>query len=82
MLNDLTKLLKKHAFSISQKGDGNAHFLFVKGKVGSAEVSIHNNEIWLEFWDSIDEEENGGPIKEVTCGSVDEAYKILLSWLK
>ncbi|MHC4745129.1 MAG: hypothetical protein ACYS8Z_24700 [Planctomycetota bacterium] len=82
MLIELKKLLEEHPFSISQRGDENARFLFVKSEVRSGEVSLHDGEFWIELWESADEEADDEPVEQISCGTADDAYKLLISWLQ
>ena len=82
MLAELKKLLEKDGFSVLTKGKGESLFLYVKGQAGCAEISMHDDKLWIEIWDSTDEETDDGPIKEITCETVEEACKELNSWIK
>jgi hypothetical protein len=80
----LKKLLEKDGFSVIKKGKDrdNSSFLYIKGNVSSAEVSPDNNGLWIEFWESVDEESYDDSVKETTCLTVEDAYKVLIAWLK
>jgi hypothetical protein len=80
----LKKLLEKDGFSVKRTGKNwdKSSFLYIKGNVSSAEVSPDNNGLWIEFWDSVDEESYDDSVKETTCLTVEDAYKVLISWLK
>ena len=82
MLIELKKLLKKNGFSFTQKGEGKSIFLYIKGNSASAEVSPDSNGLWIELWESIDEQSYDEPVKKITCTTVEDAYQVLSSRIK
>jgi len=62
------------------KGEGSSSFVFAVNKGRAVEISEDNGGFWLEFWDKSDDED-AGPVKEMTVDSSEKAIRETSQWL-
>ena len=80
-LIDIADVLKGEFDDVSLRGSGAAAFVFVQVNARAVEASIDNNRIWVEFWDSLAEDEPVSPVKDATLETVEEAEAEIRKWL-
>jgi hypothetical protein len=80
-LIEIAEALKSHFGDVSLRGRDAAEFVFVQANSRAVEVSIDDNSIWVEFWDSVDEEAPVPSVKEATLATVEEAKTEITNWL-
>ena len=82
MLKELKKVLLEKRYQVSSRGAGKSRFLFVKGDRTSAEISEDNMTLWVEFWETSDEEVDDTPVKDKTCKTLNEAIEVISDWIR
>lgn len=65
----------------SLKGQGPSAFLYVVNKGRAVEISEDNGGFWLEFWEESDDED-AGPVAEITVGNSERAVSETRRWLE
>jgi len=78
-LHELADILERSPLRADMRGDGASRFLYVVGNGRSAEVSLHSDKFWVEFWNSLDE--NAQAVAEAMFDSVREVEEALLERL-
>ena len=56
-LDDLKSELQQRGLSASVRGQGRAAFLFVEHDGKAVEISDHEGQWWVEFWDASEDED-------------------------
>jgi len=69
-------MLRKGALERS----GSSSFIFAVNKGRAVEISEDNGGFWLEFWEKNDDED-AGPVKEMTVDSCAKAIQETTRWL-
>lgn len=62
------------------KGQGSSSFVFAVNKGRAVEISEDDGGLWLEFWESSDDED-ASPVKEMTVDSCEKAVQETTRWL-
>ncbi len=78
-LDALQSELQQKGLRVSLRGDGRAAFLFVEHDGKAVEISDHEGQWWVEFWDASDDED-AAPAKDrffPTAGQVIDAATML-----
>jgi hypothetical protein len=62
-LDDLKSELQQRGLSVSLRGGGRAAFLFVEHDGKAVEISEHEGQWWVEFWEA-SEDEDAAPAQD------------------
>ncbi len=79
-LDDLQSELQQKGLSASLRGDGRAAFLFVEHDRKAVEISDHEGQWWVEFWDASDDED-AAPAKDRFFPTAGQAIDAATCWL-
>jgi hypothetical protein len=79
-LDDLKSELQQRGLSSSVRGGGRAAFLFVEHDGKAVEISEHEGQWWVEFWDSSDDQD-AAPIKEEFFTTPSQVTDAATGWL-
>ena len=79
-LDDLKSELQQRGLSASLRGGGRAAFLFVEHDGKAVEISDHEGQWWVEFWDA-SEDEDAAPAKDRFFPTPRQAIDATTSWL-
>jgi uncharacterized protein (DUF1697 family) len=82
LLDQVEKQLNGNKFSVSKRGTGKSSFLYIKDANRAAEISIDSEKLWVEFWDSADEEQLEPPLKEKTYSQIPQAVADIIDWFE
>jgi len=66
---------------VTLRGHGNAAFVFAKNKGRSVEISHHEGNLWLEFWEA-GCDETASPVQELSVEKADQAIEKAAQWLR
>jgi hypothetical protein len=64
------------------RGSGKSAFLYIRSPKCAAEVSIHGQEFFVEYWDEADEESEKAAVSKQIVESVSEVLKRLTEWFQ
>ena len=64
---------------VAIRGNGDSLFLYVVGNGKSAEVSWNGDQLWVEFWNSL--EEDAPPISDATFDQIEDVEAALVERL-
>jgi hypothetical protein len=78
-LRELAARLILRVSEVAIRGDGSSRFLYIVGNGKSAEVSWHKERLWVEFWDSLNEDAQ--PVAEAMFDSPQEAESAIIARL-
>ncbi|MSU76514.1 MAG: hypothetical protein EXS16_00305 [Gemmataceae bacterium] len=67
--------------SVELRGHGSATFLYLTHHGREMEISECDEGIWLEFWDNSDDED-AGPVKDMTVLLCEDAIREARRWLR
>jgi hypothetical protein len=67
--------------TVSLGGHGLSSFLYLANKGRAVEISEDNGDLWLEFWEKSDDED-AGPVKELTVATSEDAIRATRQWLE
>ena len=79
-LAEIQKELSRQFQNVTLKGQGLSSFLNVTNKGRGLEISEPEGNLWLEFWEK-SEDEDAGPVKELTVESGERAIQEAKQWL-
>ena len=79
-LAEIQEELARDFDNISLKGQGCSSFLYVTHNGRGVEISEDKGAYWLEFWEKSDDED-AGPVKEITVNGGDRAISETRRWL-
>ena len=79
-LDDLRLELQQRGLSPSLRGAGRAVFLFVEHEGKAVEISDHEGQWWVEFWDASDDED-ATPTKDRFFPTSSQAIDATACWL-
>jgi hypothetical protein len=79
-LDDLKSELQHRGLSVSLRGGGRAAFLFVEHDGKAVEISDHEGQWWVEFWDA-DDDEDAAPAKDRYFPTSGQAIDAATCWL-
>ena len=80
-LAEIQEQLAPQIESASLRGTGPASFVFAVNKGRAVEISEDNGGFWLEFWEKSDDEDVG-PVNEVSAESSADAVQEAIRWLR
>jgi hypothetical protein len=72
--------LQQTGLSVSLRGDGRAAFLLVEHDGKAVEISDHEGQWWVEFWDASDDED-AAPATDQFFPTLDQAVDATTCWL-
>jgi hypothetical protein len=79
-LDDLQSELHQKGLSVSLRGDGRAAFLFVEHGGKAVEISDHEGQWWVEFWDASGDED-AAPTQDRFFATPAQAIDAATCWL-
>jgi hypothetical protein len=79
-LDDLISKLQERGLSASLRSGGRAAFLFVEHDGKAVEISDHEGQWWVEFWDT-SEDEDAAPVKDRFFPTPDQTVDATACWL-
>jgi hypothetical protein len=79
-LAEIQEELSRQFDKVTLKGQGLSSFLYVVHNGRGVEISEENGGFWLEFWDKSDDED-AGPVKEITVVNSNQAIQEAARWL-
>ena len=79
-LEDLKSELQHRGLSPSVRGRGRAAFLFVGHDGKAVEISDHEGQWWVEFWDA-SKDEDAAPAKDRFFPTPSQAIDATTCWL-
>jgi hypothetical protein len=79
-LDDLRIELQQMGLSASLRGGGRAAFLFVEHDGKAVEISDHEGQWWVEFWEA-SEDEDAAPAKDRFFSTSGQAIEAMTCWL-
>ncbi len=80
-LAEIQEELANEIESIELRGHGSATFLYLTHNGRAIEISECDEGIWLEFWDNSNDED-AGPVKEMTVQLCEDAIRAARRWLR
>ena len=79
-LDEFQAELLRRGVSVSLRGSGAAEFIFAEHHGRAIELSRHQGQWWVEFWEAT-ADEDAPPVKEVFFRSPVEALQGISAWL-
>jgi hypothetical protein len=81
LLVQLQVAVSPHVETVSLRGEGCSSFLFIESKGRTIEASRHENQWWLEFWNT-QQEDDAAPAKKITLDTNEKALAAITDWLR
>jgi len=63
------------------RGSGKSAFLFIKSNRRAVEASLSGRLLWVEFWNSADEENDDAAVRDAHFERLADATKAITEWL-
>jgi hypothetical protein len=79
-LAEIQEELSRQFENVTLKGQGASSFLYLFHNGRGIEISEQNGGFWLEFWEKSDDEDSG-PVKEMTVARPELAIQETTRWL-
>ena len=80
-LEEIHAALAQRFEKVDLKGHGPSSFIYASNNGRAVEISKKNGGFWLEFWEKSDDED-AGPVKELTVESGEGAIHEAAQWLR
>ncbi len=74
-------LVSLKGVTVEKRGSGDSDFLFIKSNRRAVEASLDGDLLWVEFWDSADEESDDPPVRDKHFASLEDAIREIKEWL-